>query len=188
MLPVPVPDFGFVNLYGTDVTAAKVVARFPDRNPNPVLRVSEEGVLVYANDASRQMTWTFGCEIGQPLPDEYRAKVVGGARRQRAAILRGPERRSDVLLLPVLIPEFGFINLYGTDITARKAIDRFPDQNPNPVLRVSRAPGSSSMRTPPAADRPTALGSGGRRAGARRRCSRPHRRTACRPIQPRRLR
>ena len=28
-----------------------------------------------------------------------------------------------------------FINIYGTDITAMKAITKFPDQNPNPVLK-----------------------------------------------------
>ena len=44
-----------------------------------------------------QITWTFGCTIGEPLPDDVRAQVHGGARRHDgAAILRGPERRSDV--------------------------------------------------------------------------------------------
>jgi class 3 adenylate cyclase len=139
VLPVPVPDFGFVNLYGTDVTAAKVVARFPDRNPNPVLRVSEEGVLVYANDASRQITWTFGCEIGEPLPDEYRANVSAAIDGSGPPSFEVQSEGRTYVLLPVLIPEFGFINLYGTDITAQKAINRFPDQNPNPVMRVTRA-------------------------------------------------
>ena len=133
------PTSGSCNLYGTDVTAAKVVARFPDRNPNPVLRVSEEGVLVYANDASRQMTWTFGCEIGEPLPDEYRAKVSAALDGSGPPSFEVQSEGRTYVLLPVLIPEFGFINLYGTDITAQKAMNRFPDQNPNPVMRVTRA-------------------------------------------------
>ena len=33
------------------------------------------------------------------------------------------------------------MNLYGTDVTAEKAIDKFPNQNPNPVLRLSRRDG-----------------------------------------------
>ena len=36
----------------------------------------------------------------------------------------------------VSVPELSSINIYGTDITAMKAITRFPDQNPNPVFRL----------------------------------------------------
>lgn len=137
VLPVAVPEFGFMNLYGTDVTAAKVVARFPDRNPNPVLRTSQDGLLVYANDASRQITWKFGCRIGEPLPDEIRAKITAALDGSGPPSFEIQSEGRTYVLLPVLIPEFGFINLYGTDITAQKAVNRFPDQNPNPVLRVN---------------------------------------------------
>ena len=41
-----------MNVYGTDITAAKWVTKFPDQNPNPVLRFTLDGSLVYANGAS----------------------------------------------------------------------------------------------------------------------------------------
>jgi class 3 adenylate cyclase len=137
LLPVAVPDLGFMNVYGTDVTAAKVVDKFPDRNPNPVLRMSEDGVLVYANTASASIVSVLGIELGDPLPVE----VLGGLR---SALLRDDADPVEVrgggrtfLMRPVAIAEFGFVNIYGTDVTAAKAITKFPDQNPNPVLRVS---------------------------------------------------
>src|SRR3970282_1205831 len=49
VLSVHIPELGAYNVYGTDITAAKVVARFPDRNTNPVLRMSPAGRLTYAN-------------------------------------------------------------------------------------------------------------------------------------------
>jgi class 3 adenylate cyclase len=136
ILAVDVPELGFVNLYGTDVTAQRVVARFPDRNPNPVIRADESGRLVYANDASEQLVRGLGASVGEPLPrdayDNIRRSLDGGP-----SIEIGVEGHT-YALTPVSIPEFGFINIYGTDITAEKAIDKFPDQNPNPVMRLSK--------------------------------------------------
>ena len=45
-------DLGFVNLYGTDVTAERAIVKFPDQNPNPVLRIDWQGRRVYRNGAS----------------------------------------------------------------------------------------------------------------------------------------
>jgi len=138
LLPVGVPEFSFVNIYGTDVTALKVLARFPDGNPNPVLRVSEEGVLLYANAASREVTWSFGCVVGQALPDEIQTQIRGALDGTMPSSFEVESVGHTYALLPVRVAEFSFINVYGTDITARKAINKFPDQNPNPVLRVGQ--------------------------------------------------
>ncbi|MEX0626178.1 MAG: adenylate/guanylate cyclase domain-containing protein, partial [Chloroflexota bacterium] len=138
LFPVHVPEFDFMNVYGTDVTAVKVVAKFPDQNPNPVLRMDERGTLIYANAASSGIVNATGVAIGEPIP----AEVADPLRRARAGNLADPievqyEGRT-YTLKPVLIEEFGFTNIYGTDVTATKAIDKFPDQNPNPVLRMTR--------------------------------------------------
>jgi class 3 adenylate cyclase len=137
VLPVAIPDFGFVNLYGTDVTATKLVNKFPDQNPNPVFRVTDDGRLIYANGASRPLIAALGREVGDTLPAhlfERIRRAAAGSEPQRLE-LQGDGRT--YALKPVPIPEFGFINVYGTDITALKALDKFPDQNPNPVLRVA---------------------------------------------------
>ncbi len=138
ILPVRVEDLGVWNLYGTDVTAAKVVERFPDRNPNPVLRMTPDGQLQYANAASESITRALGISRGDALPAELLLAI-------RATLddpaLAPPEVAGDgrtFRLQPVLIPEFEFVNLYGTDVTALRAIDKFPNENPNPVLRLDR--------------------------------------------------
>ncbi|HEX7950482.1 MAG TPA: adenylate/guanylate cyclase domain-containing protein [Candidatus Limnocylindrales bacterium] len=140
ILAVPVPDLGVYNLYGTDVTANKVVERFPGRNPNPVLRMSPAGELLYANDASRPITAALELTIGAPLPAQLLAAVQARLRDDTAPTPEVPgEGGRTYRLTPVLIPEFDFVNLYGTDVTAEKAVDKFPNQNPNPVLRLSRS-------------------------------------------------
>jgi len=135
LLAVDVPDLGVVNVYGTDVTAAKVIDRFPNRNPNPVFRVSSEGTLIYANDASGPIVRSLGIGLGDPLP----ASLIADVRSIVSGLGRGVEIRAEertFRLEAVDIPEFGFVNVYGTDVTAAKWITKFPDQNPNPVLRM----------------------------------------------------
>jgi class 3 adenylate cyclase len=138
VLAVHVADLGVYNLYGTDITGAKVVERFPGQNPNPVLRMTPGGELWYANEASRPITTALDIEVGDPLPvpllDRLRARL--GEPTAPSPEVSGEGGRT-YRLTPVEIPEFEFVNLYGTDITAEKAIDKFPTQNPNPVLRLS---------------------------------------------------
>jgi class 3 adenylate cyclase len=138
VLPVHVPELGVYNLYGTDVTGAKVVERFPDRNPNPVLRMTPDGALWYGNAASAPIRRALGVEIGDPLPPEVLESLHAALDRHDAPPVEVAGEGRTFRLTPVPIPEFDFTNLYGTDITAQKAVDKFPNENPNPVLRLTR--------------------------------------------------
>jgi class 3 adenylate cyclase len=139
VLSIYVPDLEAWNLYGTDITAAKVVERFPGQNPNPVLRMTPSGDLWYANEASQPIISALGIGVGDPLPAELLASLRALLEDPDAPVpeVSGEGGRT-YRLKPVPITEFEFVNLYGTDITAEKAIDKFPNQNPNPVLRMSR--------------------------------------------------
>ena len=138
LLPVAVPELGFMNVYGTDVTATKVVNKFPDQNPNPVFRVTEDGRLLYANPASATLIRAIGSELGELVPAELFERIVAVADGRLSERIQIPSEGRTYELWPVRVPEFDFINVYPTDVTALKALDKFPDQNPNPVLRFSR--------------------------------------------------
>jgi class 3 adenylate cyclase len=139
ILSVPVPSAPAMNVYGSDVTGAKVVEKFPDRNPNPVLRISPEGTLLYANRASSAITEALGIVTGDPLPAELRDAIARRLAGHGGGSIEVSGGGHTYDLAPVAIPEFGFTNLYGTDVTALHAINKFPDENPHPVLRLSRA-------------------------------------------------
>ena len=65
--PVHIRDLGFTNLYGRDVTAERAIVKFPDKNPNPVLRLRSDGTLVYDSSSKASSTaWT--SLSGQPCP------------------------------------------------------------------------------------------------------------------------
>jgi len=48
----------------------EAMERFPGQNPNPVLRVSESGQLMYANAASAPIVAALGLEVGEPVPGD----------------------------------------------------------------------------------------------------------------------
>jgi class 3 adenylate cyclase len=137
LLPVPVPDLGFMNLYGTDITAEKAVARFPDQNPNPVFRVNDQAELIYANAASQPIIKALDVNVGDRLASEIASRVLAIADAGTGDLIELEADLRTYAVRPVRVVEFGFINVYGTDITAQKVVAKFPGENPNPVLRMN---------------------------------------------------
>ena len=144
--PVPIADLGFTNLYGMDVTAERAIVKFPDQNPNPVLRIGWDGTLVYANPASAGLVAGLGLMLGMALPtdlsDALLACVVAG---DRSSIEKDSGGRT-YALLPVDVPEFGFINVYGTDVTAANERERLARENERLLLNILPEPIAQRLR------------------------------------------
>lgn len=138
ILAVHQPDLDAWNVYGTDITGAKVVEKFPNRNPNPVLRLSPDGALIYANTAASVIIRALGTVPGELLPADLLDQIRDRLDNANAAPIHVTGEGLTYRLDPVRVPEFRFINLYGTDVTATQAMTAFPDENPNPVLRIDR--------------------------------------------------
>jgi class 3 adenylate cyclase len=125
-------DTGVVSL-GIDA-----VLRFPDENPNPVMRMDAGGRLVYANPASAEIVRALGVAVGDPVPDQMAERLRRAASTAEGETLEVQSGGRTYALKPVRVEALGFTNIYGTDVTAVRAMDRFPNQNPNPVLRMTR--------------------------------------------------
>ncbi|MFC1620721.1 PAS domain-containing protein [Candidatus Omnitrophota bacterium] len=98
----------------------RALARFPEENSNPVYRVSKDGILLYANPASRELILEDRTKIGNKIPEKWIKmikNVYDSKKRQRVeAELSGRVFLFD--LVPVI--ESGYINSYAIDITKRK--------------------------------------------------------------------
>ena len=69
--PVPIRDLDFTNLYGMDVTAERAIVKFPDQNPNPVLRIDWDGTLVVRQPGERRSRATgWGSRSGRRCPPD----------------------------------------------------------------------------------------------------------------------
>ena len=93
------------------------LARFPEENPNPIMRISPGGVLLYANSASKPVLGAWGVTLNQSLPDHITLQTQG--------IFDGNEIKSieenigdDIYVLKVSpIVDAGYLNIYGTNVT-----------------------------------------------------------------------
>src|SRR5262245_10453912 len=55
------------------------INRFPDDNPNPVLRMDDDGHLIYANPSSAPIRAALGIEVGDRVPAEARERFAAVA-------------------------------------------------------------------------------------------------------------
>lgn len=122
-----------IRIYGTvqDVTTERQaldnlrsVARFPEDNPHPVLRVTKEGLLAYANSASRALLDALGLTLGQPVGAPFTdvlTQAMDTGQSQELDLPIGPH----ILAFTVMpLPASGYANLYGRDITNERATQK----------------------------------------------------------------
>ncbi len=144
--PVRITDMNFTNLYGMDVTAERAIVKFPDQNPNPVLRLQWDGTLVYANAASAGLIQGLDLAVGSKLPEDLWTSLLDRVRAADDVMVELAAGPRTYALLPVDVPEFGFIHLYGTDITAVKEQARLAHENERLLLNILPEPIADRLR------------------------------------------
>jgi class 3 adenylate cyclase len=144
--PVEIPDMAFTNLYGRDVSAERAIVKFPDENPNPVLRIDAGGCLLYANPASAALVAGLGIEHGDCLPDDVGAALLARVGEPGGSAVEVESGGRTYALLPVEVPGFGFINVYGTDITAIRERERLARENERLLLNILPGPIAQRLR------------------------------------------
>jgi PAS domain S-box-containing protein len=98
----------------------KKLSKFPSEDPSPVLRVKNDGTVLYANQAGLPVLKTFGCGTGEVLPGKWKAffeKIIHTGIRKEYEI-ECENRIFKLLFTP--IEGTNFINIYGHDITELK--------------------------------------------------------------------
>lgn len=96
------------------------LARFQAENPNPVLRLSPQGEVLYANEASGELCGLWHCESGGLVPKPLRRIIarVFRDRSQQEMDIACRERTYSFVIVPVAAA--GYVNLYGRDVTGTK--------------------------------------------------------------------
>lgn len=101
------------------------LSQFPEENPNPVLRCTPDGTVLYANAPARQWLATLGWQPEGPLPVPARTTVTEACGESHAveADITNPVGRT-FNICAVQPPGEDYINLYGTDFTERKKAEK----------------------------------------------------------------
>ena len=101
-----------------------ILSRFTSENPNPVLRVAHNGVILYANTASQGIFGELNCRVGEKVPrflDPVVADVPGKGEHSETQVEIGA-RAFSFMVSP--IKDADYFYLYGHDITRLKETER----------------------------------------------------------------
>jgi PAS domain S-box-containing protein len=96
------------------------LAKFPSEDPNPVLRLSQDGIVMYANAASGALLKKWGCAVGDSAPQRWHdlaAQSLASGETKTADV----ECNGKVYALSITpITGMDYVNIYGRDITRHK--------------------------------------------------------------------
>ncbi|MGD8501208.1 MAG: PAS domain S-box protein, partial [Phycisphaerales bacterium] len=126
-----------IAVFARDITRRKqleqgtaVLARFPDESPNPILRISEDCRILYANRASSPVLETWRIQVGQSLPEECCkwAKEASASGKVSTFEFNCDDGRTFLVTLAPVAEE-GYLNAYGLDITEHKTAEQALREN-----------------------------------------------------------
>jgi len=118
-----------IKLFGTiqDITERKQVeidreklARFPGENPNPIIRVNNDGVILYGNRASELILKVWNRKQGELLPGDLRKRIQSIIKSIKTEIIEVEYK--GIIYSLTFTPVIGtdYLNIYGRDITEQK--------------------------------------------------------------------
>ena len=115
----------------TDITERKEwdarvesMARFPAENTNPVLRADADGRLLYANEASQAVLREWKTKLGSVLPSPWAERVVEALKSRAHHDYEAEADRRAFSFNMVPLTGAGYVNIYGTDVTALRDAQR----------------------------------------------------------------
>ncbi len=122
---IPVHEFEYVNIYGRDVTQMRAaqkqaadLTKFPNENPNPVMRALGNGLLLFCNHASESLPGVV--EQGPPIRlSTMLANTASESIRTRDVTSVNMEAGDETYLFtytPVEGEEY--VNIYGRNISS----------------------------------------------------------------------
>ena len=133
----------------TDITERKQaqgmmiqqMACFPEQNPNPVLRCSPGGILMYTNIPAAQWLATLDRQADDfnSLPDSLREAVVEACRHGHTVDVEftNPAGRTFGISI-IQPPEQDFVHLYAIDLTDRKQAQEAREQSNRELIHQLR--------------------------------------------------
>ncbi len=104
--------------------AIEHLSSFPVQNPNPVIRISMDGIVLFANPASTGLLKARDCYVGKKVTPDLQ-QLLDKARGSNA-VFETEMNIGDKYYLMVFDPqpEHHYINIYGQEITDRKLAEK----------------------------------------------------------------
>ena len=106
------------------------MGKSPEINPNPVLSISEAGIVLYSNDAGKPLLREWGVEVGKKVPGDIEdivKKTISRNDYDKKEVNAGKKK---YLLAFHPFPEEECVNIYGFNISGQKGLNSFMEKAP----------------------------------------------------------
>ena len=98
----------------------KQLAKFPDENPNPVMRVTGDGLLLYSNRSGHPLLSLWNVKENDLLPEPWLQRVRDVALQNKLTEFEEECYGAVFSLMFAPVREMDYVNIYGFDISKRK--------------------------------------------------------------------
>jgi PAS domain S-box-containing protein len=110
------------------------LAKFPSENPNPVLRVNNADILLFANQASQPLLEESHAVVGERLPAAWQAFIKDARQKNTTAEVLFGDRIFSFDIYP--IQGMDYINLYGREISDRKKMAKELERQNHKIAEI----------------------------------------------------
>ncbi len=98
----------------------KFLTQFPEKNPHPVLQIDSEGMIVFANSASRELIELVSAEARAQLPDLWMEKVRTSLNSRSIESIEILSLKKVFSILAIKDAESKLFTIYAWEITEQK--------------------------------------------------------------------
>lgn len=102
----------------------KKLAKFPSENPNPVIRISKEYIVLYANNVGLQLLRYLGSSVNKKAPSSWRQAVEEASRLNQRKTFYVEYKNHFFSFVVAPIKNAKYANLYGRDVTQERKVDK----------------------------------------------------------------
>ncbi len=100
------------------------LAKFASENPSPVLRLRDDGTILYANRPAQSFLQSWKAETGQAIPEIWTRQMADVLRSRAGRIVEVDCENRTFSFVLVPVTEAGYLNVYGRDVTEQKKAER----------------------------------------------------------------
>lgn len=101
-------------------TENKVLARFPSENPSPIMRIAMDGRILYSNASGSALLHQLGFQVNDYIHGPWREALDSASQNAGYSEFEAEFKEKTFNFAVVVVPEAGYANFYGSNITLRK--------------------------------------------------------------------
>ena len=98
------------------------LSKLPEENPNPVVRISDKGVVIYANDSAKEsFLELLDLKINEVVPDSFNLLLNQAYSSREGIFDKIIELNKHTYSITIIkVPQENYFNLYALEITNSK--------------------------------------------------------------------